>query len=205
MKDLTAGTGLTTPSPRVVSVDGVPAQPWKNGGGQTRELLVWPTAEWILRVSVADIDRDGPFSSFIGLDRVFVVLEGGGVVLRSGDRDTLVRVGAPPLVFAGEDAPDCRLVQGSTRDLNAMTRRALATTLVAPVGSGPLIGRFAMRALFTAEPVVLHTGTSSPLGLAAMSLYVDDTGSADPWTVDGAARAWWIACSYTAHAASRPG
>ena len=41
-------------------------QPWRNGGGRTRELLVWPagdglggTTDWQLRVSVADITKNG--------------------------------------------------------------------------------------------------------------------------------------------------
>lgn len=61
-------------------------QPWRNGGGVTRELLIWtrpnrvssePTgSDWSVRVSVADIAHDGPFSSFPGIDRYFAVLEG---------------------------------------------------------------------------------------------------------------------------------
>ena len=60
-----------------------PPQPWRNGGGVTRELLAWPqAADWRLRVSVADIERDGPFSPFPGVDRWFAVIEGDGVELR---------------------------------------------------------------------------------------------------------------------------
>ena len=57
-------------------------QPWKNGGGKTRELLAWPhPSDWILRLSVADIEADGPFSSFPGVQRWFAVLRGNGVRL----------------------------------------------------------------------------------------------------------------------------
>ena len=54
----------------VVEVARVTAQAWRNGGGVTRELLTWPAAQaWALRISVADIERDGPFSAFPGIER----------------------------------------------------------------------------------------------------------------------------------------
>ena len=62
--------------------DAVEPQSWKNGGGLTRELLAWPARDgWALRISVADIRADGPFSAFAGVDRWFAVLEGNGVRL----------------------------------------------------------------------------------------------------------------------------
>ena len=53
--------------------------PWKNGGGVTRELLRLPAGsgdDWTLRISVADIAADGPFSPFPGITRWFAVLTG---------------------------------------------------------------------------------------------------------------------------------
>ncbi|HEU6455884.1 MAG TPA: HutD family protein, partial [Roseateles sp.] len=48
-----------------VSAADVQPQAWKNQGGTTRELLAWPHAhDWALRVSVARVDRNGPFSAF---------------------------------------------------------------------------------------------------------------------------------------------
>ncbi|MFG5407966.1 HutD family protein [Piscinibacter sakaiensis] len=42
----------------------MPAQPWRNGGGHTRELWTWPAdGPWQARLSVADIAADGPFSA----------------------------------------------------------------------------------------------------------------------------------------------
>ena len=67
---------------QVVRVDSAAPQAWRNGGGVTRELLVWPNAEdWLVRLSVAEIERDGPFSAFAGVDRWFAVLSGAGVLL----------------------------------------------------------------------------------------------------------------------------
>ena len=49
-------------------------QAWRNGGGQTRELLAWPHgADWSVRISLADIEADGPFSPFPGVQRWFAV------------------------------------------------------------------------------------------------------------------------------------
>ena len=80
-----------------VHVLGVPLQPWRNGGGVARDLLYWPTsgaqADWHVRVSVARIDRDGPFSHYPGVQRCFSVLSGQGVQLeaRLGDEAAIRR------------------------------------------------------------------------------------------------------------------
>ena len=67
---------------RLVDLAATAPQPWRNGGGLTRELLAWPgSGDWVLRVSVADIEADGPFSAFPGIDRWFTVLSGAGVRL----------------------------------------------------------------------------------------------------------------------------
>ena len=97
-------------------------QPWRNGGGQTRELLVWPPmGEWQLRISRADIAADGPFSAFPGVQRWFAVLQGAVVALALPVPQTL-RAGDAPLEFDGAAAPDCRLLDGPTQDLNLMVR-----------------------------------------------------------------------------------
>jgi len=108
---------------RVVRVDETPPQRWRNGGGWTRELLVWPAAaDWRVRVSVADIEVDGPFSSFPGVRRFFAVLEGLGVELTIDGELHQRRSADAALQFAGDAATSCRLLQGPTRDLNLMVR-----------------------------------------------------------------------------------
>lgn len=104
----------------VVAAEVLP-QPWKNGGGVTRELLRWPAeGAWRLRLSVADITADGPFSAFPGVTRWFAVLAGEGVVLTLPDGDHALRPGDAPLRFDGAAAPGCRLLAGPTLDLNLM-------------------------------------------------------------------------------------
>lgn len=108
---------------RTVSVGSTPATPWRNGGGVTRELLAWPgPADWRLRISVADIAADGPFSAFPGVQRWFTLLTGEGVVLDFAGELRTQRPGDAPLAFDGVAAPGCHLIDGPVRDLNLMVR-----------------------------------------------------------------------------------
>ncbi len=111
----------------VVKLDDVAAQSWRNGGGVTRELLKWPNADdWTLRLSVADIEKDGPFSAFPGVQRWIVALTGAGMEL--GDPFNFrIEPGVAPYRFQGEYAPMCTLIDGSTRDLNLMINERCAT------------------------------------------------------------------------------
>ncbi len=95
-------------------------QPWRNGGGVTREMLAWPTPDdWLVRISVADIEKDGLFSAFPGIKRTITVLNGAGIWL-DAPLDVELRPKDAPFTFPGDIAPYCELVRGPTRDLNAM-------------------------------------------------------------------------------------
>jgi environmental stress-induced protein Ves len=125
---------------RAVLLEDCAFVPWANGGGRTRELLAWPRRDdWVVRVSVAEIDADGPFSSLPGIDRCFAVLEGAGVelALPGGAQRLTPRDAA--VAFPGEAAPKCRLLDGPTRDLNLMVRRGAGTAsmqrIPAPIAS----------------------------------------------------------------------
>jgi environmental stress-induced protein Ves len=110
------------PDARCIEAELVAPQAWRNGGGQTRELLAWPdAANWQLRISRADIEKDGPFSAFPGIERWFAVLSGNGVVLQV-PHDVTLAAGDAPLQFDGALAPGCTLVNGATQDLNLMAR-----------------------------------------------------------------------------------
>ena len=112
-----------------IDAGAVVPQAWRNGGGQTRELWVWPPAgsaaadDWRLRISLADITQDGPFSAFDGVARWFTVVSGAGVVLSLPDGPRRLRPGDAPLAFDGASAPGCQLLEGPTQDLNLMVRR----------------------------------------------------------------------------------
>ncbi len=108
-----------------------PFVPWRNGGGRTRELLAWPNAkDWRVRVSVAEIEQDGPFSAFPGVERAFAVLSGSGVVLGLLTGDRRIACDGEAASFPGEAAPFCRLIDGPTQDLNLMVRRAAGRALL---------------------------------------------------------------------------
>jgi environmental stress-induced protein Ves len=95
--------------------------PWKNGGGITHEIL---KREWrerlVLRLSVAEVARDGPFSLFPGLTRVLTVVEGRGMDLWRDDGTRLVALPLQPLQFAGDLPLRGMLMDGPCRDFNLM-------------------------------------------------------------------------------------
>lgn len=102
--------------------------PWKNGGGETVEIAVFPLDasiddfEW--RISMATVAEHGSFSTFPGIDRSLTVLEGEGVELRvDGRHAASVRLNSRPYTFPADAATDARLIGGPVRDLNIMTRR----------------------------------------------------------------------------------
>jgi environmental stress-induced protein Ves len=110
---------------KLVLADNIPREPWRNGGGCTRELLAGPgTADWRFRISLAEVATDGAFSFFAGVQRWFAVIEGAGVELTIDDRRERVRRDSAPLSFSGAAATTCRLLDGATLDLNLMLRGA---------------------------------------------------------------------------------
>ena len=121
--------GLSPVSPALIPWDALKPAPWKNGGGVTREVAAYPagrdTSSFTWRLSIADIDAGGPFSSFPGIDRTLVLLGGNGMVLTQDD-GTAYPLEKPLDMarFAGETAISARLFDGPTRDLNVMVRRS---------------------------------------------------------------------------------
>jgi environmental stress-induced protein Ves len=85
---------------------------WLNGGGLTRELARGPVAsaqaEFGWRLSLADIERDGPFSRMAGCDRSFALVE-GAISLELPDGRVLLDARSDPVPFAGELAPMAEL------------------------------------------------------------------------------------------------
>jgi uncharacterized protein len=106
----------------------VPAVPWRNGAGVTREL--W-SGEGV-RVSVADLTEDAPFSHFPGVDRLFVPLRRAVTLVVDG---RVVTVGPHrALAFAGEAHVATRGLGAPTRALNVMTTRGKCQATVRVVG-----------------------------------------------------------------------
>ena len=101
----------------------LPVSRWRNGGGETREIISFPPGEtqfgW--RASIATIDADGPFSPFPGIDRVITLLHGDSVLL-SSEQGQQRLLSHQPWTFPGEWAINAQ-ISGSCQDFNIMTRR----------------------------------------------------------------------------------
>ncbi len=109
--------------------------PWKNGGGVTREVAIWPPTaaldafDW--RISIADVAQGGPFSVFPGVERVLTVIQGAGLELAvEGLATVTLDAAAPPFAFPGDAACAAELHDGPIRDLNLMVRRGVCTVRV---------------------------------------------------------------------------
>ena len=101
-------------------------QPWKNGGGETAEIMVSPLGagfddfDW--RISTAIIAQSGPFSGFPGVDRVLTVIEGGAMELTVAGRPQHLDAGSDPFAFPG-DAPASAVLTGpALLDFNVMAQ-----------------------------------------------------------------------------------
>jgi uncharacterized protein len=103
------------------------AVPWKNRGGVTREIAVHPPQaglddfDW--RISCAQVDSDGAFSRFAGIDRIIVILEGELSLTVEGKPAVVLSPESAPFAFPGDAATSAGPVAGTVHDLNVMTRR----------------------------------------------------------------------------------
>ena len=103
------------------------ATPWKNGGGVTREIAVWPPEaglddfDW--RISMAEVREPGAFSLFPDVDRCLTVIE--GCLRLTFDDETSVSLVArsKPWAFPGDQACHGLPIGGRVLDLNVMWRR----------------------------------------------------------------------------------
>lgn len=107
---------------RVIRYAELKAQPWLNGIGSTRVLdadLPGPDFGW--RISVASVDKPGPFSALPDIDRVITLIDGEFLLLNvDGAEHGLEKY--RPFRFSGDSAVSSEPVGPST-DLNVMTRR----------------------------------------------------------------------------------
>jgi uncharacterized protein len=133
----------------LIRLNEVAPVPWRNGGGVTRELLAWPSpGDWALRISVAEVERDGPFSQYPGVQRWFAVLSGGGVRLAVAGQVRELRALGQPFRFDGGEDTRCQLLAGPTQDFNLMLRRGTASvqrlrgSRIAPCKAGTFVAAY---------------------------------------------------------------
>jgi uncharacterized protein len=116
-------------SPERFDLRCIAPQPWKNGAGLTREIAVGPkgagASDFDWRFSLAEVERDAPFSAFPGIARCIVLLRGAGMRLRSDGGELDHRLDQPlaPFHFGGDTPLSATLVDGPSSDFNVMTRR----------------------------------------------------------------------------------
>ena len=114
---------------------------WNNGGGWTTELARFPEAsdsafDW--RISIAEIESDGAFSTFPDCDRYIALLEGVGMHLRFDAAEPAeLRERLRFVHFAGEWHTHGQLLSGPVRDFNVIVRRGAVR---ADVLHRPLVG-----------------------------------------------------------------
>ncbi len=139
--------------------------PWKNGGGETVEVIVSPEgsslSDFGWRVSMAKVASDGPFSVFPGIDRTLAVLSGDGMALSiEGVGEKLLTPQSTPLAFPADAPTTARLTGGPITDLNVMTRRGVFRHTLArhlAEGSQGLPESSGERLLLALEPLGVAT------------------------------------------------
>ena len=103
-------------------------KPWKNGGGITEDVWLFPEGathdDFDIRLSLAEISREGPFSAFPGIDRTITLVGGDQFVLEFDDGTRRRMTLLDPFSFDGALTPGSRLDGALSRDFNVMTRRS---------------------------------------------------------------------------------
>jgi environmental stress-induced protein Ves len=149
--------GFITINMKLISFDDLVATPWKNGGGVTRELACYPAGaaldDFVWRISIAEVNRSGPFSPFPGIDRVITLLEGDGMKLTFSDGEQhALTTPLLPYRFRGERIVNAQLAGTASQDFNLMLRRdAVGGSLQVRHGSGEIACDGCFVALFCAR------------------------------------------------------
>ncbi|UBM24997.1 HutD family protein [Pseudomonas sp. p1(2021b)] len=98
-----------------------PRMPWKNGGGFTEEITR-DAGEGLegfgWRLSIADIEESGGFSTFAGYQRIITVLQGDGMRLLVDGQASRPLLPFDAFAFRGESQVSCKLLGGPIRDFN---------------------------------------------------------------------------------------
>jgi uncharacterized protein len=185
---------------RMIHANDIAPQPWQNGGGTTRELLTWPNAHnWLVRISRAEITKNGLFSSFPDVERWFAVLEGEGVMLKFADSNYLLQQGVAPFCFAGDTAPFCELLDGPTEDLNLMIRHGTGFMVAVENQVRPMFPHLPCGLYTLTDGIceVMMQGHKSHVSLAAHTLLWIDDADTNEWRFSATdpsskVRAWWL-------------
>lgn len=130
---------------RLIRLADRPVTAWRNGGGQTRVVAQEPPGadddRFSWRLSVAQVDRSGPFSAYPGIERQLIlagtesltlVIDGRRHVLRPGD----------VTAFDGGARVSGEVSSGPVTAVNLMTRpdRVTAQVRIQDAAAGLVVG-----------------------------------------------------------------
>lgn len=144
-------------------------QPWANGGGVSATLVESPDGDAPrVRIALATIDRDGPFSDYSGFERT--LLHAGGpplVLVVGGVRHPLAP--GDQLVFDGGAPVEAVDIHGPVSALNLMVRHGSSGTFVVRDGTtGTIVVRDG-----TDVDLVAGAGTTLALLLSGAPTFAD--------------------------------
>lgn len=168
------------------------SEPWRNGGGVTRELASHPKAAsaqdgaWDWRVSIADLTKAGDFSAFPGMERVLTVVDGELLLLTvDGAEHPLEKY--RPYRFSGEAAAHGALPTGDIRNLNVITRAGSFRGFTSIIE----LSKKRAHPVFEGQLAVLLQGQATVSAGAAATADAAAEGTAEeaPETSDGGAAA----------------
>lgn len=170
------------------------AAPWKNGGGSTTEIAIAPPDagfddfDW--RISLATITADGPFSSFPGIDRSLMLVDGPGVQLTLDGARTVALTAAQPMLWFPGEAAVLAQVKGITTDFNVMTRRDRCRHQLEKITAPCRVARRSTATLLfvVGEGHVLARGGEQQFALARHDALLLDADDAQQWQLEALQR-----------------
>lgn len=126
---------------RVIRAQACPEIAWKNGGGTTREIAVFPPGagmeDFLWRLSMAKVEKAGTFSTFESIDRILTVIE-GTLRLSGPTLNVTLDCASNPFPFDGAALIIGEPLTGPVLDLNAMVRRGSHSVTVKQLKSGDI-------------------------------------------------------------------
>ncbi|WP_258187870.1 HutD family protein [Trinickia symbiotica] len=116
------------------------------------------------RISLTDVERDGPYSRFAGMTRVSLVMEGAGVTLDDGTMRVELRPGRPS-EYDGGATWHATLRDGPVVKLNAMAARGRYRARITPLYEAAHVqtGCFALVVTLRASCIVCATDSTDAI------------------------------------------
>jgi uncharacterized protein len=164
--------------------------PWKNGGGETLEVAIFPAGASVdnfsWRVSMARVDASGPFSLFSGTDRILSVLEGEMNLIVAGRPPVRLSPTSAPHEFSG-DTPAHAEVLSTVTDLNVMIRRSEFSAQVRKLQQAKVVAGSGETFVLVRSNAQLASGETlerdDVVRLAPSESIVFDRGLPDAWLI----------------------